>query len=39
MMKEAGETQFNECIPDGECSTRPKGKNNEAFSLEIASKD
>lgn len=38
-MKEAGETQFNEHIPDGECSTGPKGENNDAVSLKIESKD
>lgn len=38
MMKEAGETQFNEHIPDGECSTGPKGKNSDAISLDIVSK-
>lgn len=36
MMKEA---QFDEHIPDGECSSRPKGKNNDTFSLENESKD
>lgn len=38
-MKEAGEPQSNEHIPDGECCTGPKGKNNDGFSLEIAFKD
>lgn len=38
-MKEAGEPQSNEHIPDGECCTGPKGKNNDGCSLEIASKD
>lgn len=38
-MKEAGEPQSSEHIPDGECCTGPKGKNNDGFSLEIASKD
>lgn len=38
-MKEAGEPQSNEHIPDGECCTGPKWENNDGFSLEIASKD
>lgn len=38
-MKEAREPQSNEHIPDGECCTGPKGKNNDGFGLEIASKD
>ena len=39
MIEEAGETQVNEHIPDGECSPGPKGKDSDAFSLEIVSKD
>jgi len=38
MMKEAGEIQFNEHIPDGKCSTGPKWKHNDTFSWKLCPK-